>query len=105
MAIRYFGCDVEVCLGDRVEISVWFRRRTGRVVYLPGTSPHNSEFEYGGLRWVAIRTEKMIIGNLVDPRTEVLKKKVKFTGRDDSAFEAPPDDPQHYAEHGGGFGL
>jgi hypothetical protein len=103
MAICYFGSNIEVCLGDRVEIKVWFRRRTGRVSYLPGTSPQNGEFEHNGLRWVAIRTEKMIVGTLVNPHTEALKKNVRFMSRDESTFEAPPDDPQYYAEHGGGF--
>ena len=88
-----------------MEIKVWFRRRSGRVVYLPGTSPRNGEFEHGGLRWVAIRTENMIVGSVVNPRTEVLKKKLRFTCRDNSPFETPPDDPDYYAKHGGGFGL
>ncbi len=47
----------------------------------------------------------MIIGSVVNPRTEVLKKKLRFTCRDNSPFETPPDDPDYYAKHGGGFGL
>lgn len=39
MPIRYSESDVEVHLGDRVEIKVWFKRRSGRIVYLPGFSP------------------------------------------------------------------
>lgn len=103
MAIRYCDSDVEVRLGDHVEIKVWFKRRGGRIVYVPGLSPLNTQYEFNGLRWVAIRTESMIIGSIVRPQTETLKSKVKFIQRDNSPFDSAPDDPEYYAKHGGGW--
>lgn len=103
MAIRYCDSDIEVRLGDHVEIKVWFRKRSGRVVYVPGLSPLNTQFEYNGMRWVAIRTERMIIGTVVKYQTETLKPKVKFIRRDGGSFEEAPDDPQYYEENGGGW--
>ena len=103
MAIRYCDSAVEVRLGDHVEIKVWFKRRRGRIVYVPGLSPLNTQYEFNGLRWVAIRTESMIIGSIVRPQTETLKPKVKFIQRDNSPFDAAPDDPKYYEEHGGGW--
>jgi hypothetical protein len=94
---------VEVRLGDHVEIKVRFKRHKGRIVYVPGISPLNTQYEFNGLRWVAIRTETMIIGSIVRPQTETLKPKVKFIQRDASSFDAAPDDPQYFEEHGGGW--
>ena len=103
MAIRYADGDVEVRLGDHVEIKVWFKKRRGRIVYLPGVSPFNAEYEFNGMRWVAIRTSSMIIGSVVRHETDTLKPKVKFIQRDDSSFEKAPDDPEYYEKHGGGW--
>ncbi len=103
MAIRYADSDLEVRPGDQVEIKVWFKKRRGRIVYVPGISPLNTQYEFNGLRWVAIRTETMIIGSIVRPQIDTLKPKVKFICRDDSPFEKAPDDPQYYEEHGGGW--
>jgi hypothetical protein len=103
MAIRYADSEVEVRLGDRVEIKVWFQRREGRIVYVPGVSPLNTEFEFNGLRWVAIRARGMLIGSIVRPQTETLKPKVKFIQRDDSPFDPAPDDPEYFEKHGGGW--
>jgi hypothetical protein len=50
MSVRYFGGEVEVQLGDRVSVSVWCRKRSGRIVYIPGISRVNPEFEYNGLQ-------------------------------------------------------
>lgn len=103
MGIRYSDGGVEVRLGDQVEIKVWFKRRLGRMVYVPGLSPLNTQYEFNGLRWVAIRTHNMLIGSIVHPQTETLKGKVKFIQRDDSPFDKAPDDPEYYAKHGGGW--
>jgi hypothetical protein len=103
VAICYAGSDVAVRLGDQVEIKVWFKRRRGRIVYVPGLSPLNTQYEFNGLRWIAIRTHNMLIGSIVHPQTEALKRKVKFIQRDDSPFDRAPDDPEYYAKHGGGW--
>jgi uncharacterized RmlC-like cupin family protein len=39
MSVRYFGGEVEVQFGDQVSVSVWCRKRIGRIVYIPGISP------------------------------------------------------------------
>ena len=90
MAIHYFDGEIEVRLGDQVEIRVLFRRRRGRIVYVPGISPLHPQFEFNGMRWIAIRTPEMLISTPVLTKTGNLKKKVTFLGRDDSAFDPPP---------------
>ena len=75
--------------GDHVTSRIVFRRRPGRVVYVPGISPFNSEFEYNNLTWVAIRTEDgYLVGTIVDPENHELRKKVRFVRR------AEPDEPE-----------
>ncbi len=70
-------------LGDRVSISFWMRRRLGRVVYVPSISTINREFEYSGMRWVGIRLEdRTLVATPVLGKTQALKKKVRFMGRD-----------------------
>ena len=49
MAARYFDGNTDVQLGDRVALRVLFRKRVGRVVYVPGVSTFNPEFEYNGM--------------------------------------------------------
>lgn len=66
MAVKYFGGDIEVQLGDRVSVRVWFRGRSGRIVYVPGFSPVNPEFEYNGLQWAGVRLEnKALLATIV----------------------------------------
>jgi hypothetical protein len=55
MPVQYFEAGTDVRLGNRVELRVLFRRRSGRVVHIPGISPMNPEFEYNTMRWVGIR--------------------------------------------------
>jgi len=69
MPVRYFDGSTEVQLGDRVALKVLFRRRVGRVVYVPGLSAFNPEFEYNGMRWVGIRLEDRSL-----PATPILTK-------------------------------
>jgi hypothetical protein len=101
--IRYFGNHMGVQPGDQVETRVWFTRHKGRVVYVPGISPFNPQFEFNGLKGVAIRSGNMLIGSIVDHRSGTLKKRVRFIERDDSPFEAVPDDPRIFEEGGGGW--
>ena len=86
--IYYYGGKIEVKLGDEVSARDLFFRRTGRVVYLPGVSKKNREFEYGGLTEVGIRfSHGSMTATVVDPNTSWLKKSVRFIGRSDSTFE------------------
>jgi hypothetical protein len=88
----YFGGETEVQLGDRVETRFWllfyrFRKR-GRVVYIPGLSPFNRGFERDGLKWVGIKPDDdiVVIGELVNPKTGHLLKRVRFIDRDHSVL-------------------
>jgi hypothetical protein len=104
--VRYFDGNVEVQLGDRVSLSVLFRQRTGRVVYVPGISPVNPEFEYNGLRWVGIRLEdRSMVATVVRSSTGNLKKKVRFIQRDTSPCELITESSREFEEHGEGVSL
>ena len=100
--ICYWGGTVDVKPGDHVELRVWFRRRAGRVVYVPGVSPFNSHYEFNGLRWVAIRSKNMLIGTIVNPSAGTLKKKVRFLHRDNSVLEELPR-AEELEKNGGGW--
>ena len=104
MNICYWGGTVDVQLGDRVELRAWFRRRTGRVIYVPGISPLNSHYEFNGLRWVAIRSRNMIVGTVVHPSSATLQRKIKFLGRDNSFFEDLPS-AEDLEKQGGGWSF
>lgn len=105
MAVTY-ASGVEVHLGDRAALSIWFRLRTGRVVYVPGASPFNSEFEYNGMRWVAIRLEDCsLVATPVLTKTETLKSKVKFIDRDSSPCELITASSREFERDGEGVGL
>jgi len=104
MSIRYFDNAVEVQLGDRVTLKIWFRERTGRVVYVPGVSDLNPEFEYNGMKWVGIRLQdRSMVATPILTATGNLKKKIKFIERDSSAYEPITKDSREFEEHGEGF--
>lgn len=106
MSIRYFDNLTEVQLGDRVALRLLFRKRTGRVVYVPGISPFNPEFEYNGLRWVGIRlSDRSLAALIVLPETGSLQKKVKFIGHDSSPCELITPSSREFEEHGEGPGF
>jgi hypothetical protein len=103
MPVRYFAGDVAVELGDRVALKVWFRRRVGRVVYVPGISALNPEFEYNGLQWVGVRLEdRSLVATVVLTRTGTLKKKVRFIERDRSPCELITPSTREFEEFGEG---
>lgn len=89
MPITYYDRTTQVQLGDKVETKVWFRRRSGRIAYVPGISLINVEFEHDGLRWVGIRLENgSIVATVVDPKGDyILKKSLKFVERDPTSVE------------------
>lgn len=73
---------MRVELGDEVVARDIFFRRGGRVVYVPGISPLNSEFEYGGRKWIGIRFDKGSINTaVIDLKTGGVDKSVKFVKR------------------------
>lgn len=74
--------EVKVELGDEVVARDIFFKRNGRVVYVPGISPLNTEFEYGGLKWIGIRFNKDSISTaVIDLKTGEVDKSVKFVKR------------------------
>jgi hypothetical protein len=106
MPIRYFDGATEVLLGDHVALRVLFRKRTGRVVYVPGISPMNPEFEYNGLSWVGIRLQdRSLVATVVLSKTGNLKKKVKFIERDSSPCEMVTESSREFEQHGEGVSL
>jgi hypothetical protein len=67
-----------VKLGDRVELKLWFRRKRGEVVYVPGVSPCDLTFETGGLTSVVVRTDAGDeYAHLVMPETNTLQPSVR----------------------------
>jgi len=76
------GCT-PVRLGDWVKLRVLFRRRVGRVAYVPGVSTPHEEFEFGGLTWVGIDIPRgPVVKALVDPETRSLRKNIDFIRHD-----------------------
>jgi hypothetical protein len=103
MQIKYFGDSGEVKLGDRVSISIWFRRRSGRVVYVPGISAINREFEFNGMRWVGIRLQdRSLVATPVLVKTQTLKEKVRFLERDNSPCDLITPDMKEFEKLGEG---
>jgi hypothetical protein len=93
--VRYDGGNVEVHLGDRVELRGWFRRRQGTVNYVAGISEPHEEMEYGGLYWVGLALDSGIFtGALVDPDTGCTRKNLLLLDRGESSHLLPlPDAP------------
>lgn len=103
MFVQYFDKVHEVNLGDRVSIKLWWRKRTGRVVYVPGISALNREFEYNGMRWVGIRLEdRSLVATPILHKTQTLKKKVRFVERDSSPCDLISPASREFEEHGEG---
>ncbi len=103
MTVRYYATDHEVRLGDQVELRVLFRRREGRVVYVPGVSPLNPEFEYNGMRWVGIRlSDRSLVATPVLHKLNELKKKVRFVQRDESPCDFITPSSREFEENGEG---
>jgi len=104
MSVRYFRSEVEVQLGDRVSVRVWCKRRTGRVVYVPGISPANAEFEYNGLQWAGVRLENTsLLRTIARKSTGGLTKSVRFIERDSSPCDFITPSSREFEEHGEGL--
>ncbi len=103
LPLRYRNSDIEVRLGDHVQTRIFFRKRVGRVVYVPGISMPNPEFERDGLSEVGIRlADGSMLASVVDPITWNLCRKEAFLKRDASGFEEiqPDDRPFEDGEQG-----
>jgi hypothetical protein len=104
MMTHYSDGETEVQLGDRVTLRVLFRKRVGRVVYVPGTSAFNPEFEYNGMKWVGIRLEdRSLVATPVLTATGNLKKKIKFIERDSSPCDLIAESSREFEKFGEGF--
>jgi hypothetical protein len=80
--VFYADGSTRVMIGDHVSARDLLFRKEGRVVYLPGVSKKNREFEHGGLAWVGIRfASGSVAGAIVDPEAFRLKKGVRFLSR------------------------
>ena len=103
MSVMYAEGDHEVLLGDSVSIDLWFRRRKGRVVYVPGVSAVNTEFEYNGTRWVGIRlANNNLVATPVLSKTGALKKKIRFIRRDSSPCDLIAPNSKEFEDRGEG---
>ena len=94
--VTYLDRTTPVQLGDHVETRVWWRKRRGRVVYVPGISAVNRNMERNGLVWVGIRLEEGgFVSTVVDPEGFFLRKHEKLLKRDPEGFAAlrPDEDP------------
>jgi hypothetical protein len=92
--IYYSDNKTRVMLGDVVEKRILFKKKKGRVVYIPGISPKNKEMEYGGLVDVGIKMDDGIfVATVVDPKGFYLQKKIRFVERNSSGYkEVKPTD-------------
>jgi hypothetical protein len=95
--VTYSDKQTTVQLGDHVETRVWWRKKKGRVVYVPGVSPKNPEMERDGLTWVGIRLEEGgFVSTVVDPTGHFLVKKERLLRRDpEGVAELNPDEDPH----------
>lgn len=75
----------------------------GRVVYVPGISALNREFEYNGMRWVGIRLEdRSLVATPILGKTQTLKKRVRFLERDSSPCDLIRPVSREFEEQGEG---
>ena len=83
--ITYSDGNTEVLLGDRVSakglFSLW-KKKIGKISYVPGISSKREDLEYGGIEEVGIVFDD---GNTtavyVDPDTNVLKENIEYLER------------------------
>ena len=97
MPPTYHKSDVEVLVGDHIQLKVWveFWRGwiSGRVYYVPGRSLKNSELEHGGLTWVGVHYDgRKQAGIIVMHETQQLRHTVRFVRRADDGFVETPKD-------------
>ena len=104
MPVKYSDGLNDVQLGDRVRTRVLFRTRSGRVVYVPGISALNPEFEKNGMQWVGIRLDdQSLVATVVRHKTGRLKEKVEFISRDNSPCKLITPEDREFEQDGEGL--
>ena len=87
--VHYADGSTQVLPGDRVSVRLFFRRRQGEVIYVPGISRRRGTYEHHGLKWVGVSlADGWAIGSIVLPETGTLQKSVRFLGRGSESPEA-----------------
>ena len=80
--VTYADGATPVLPGDRVSVRLFFRRRVGEVIYVPGISKRQGAYEHNGLMWVGISLpDGWAVGQIVLPETNGLKRSVRYLGR------------------------
>jgi hypothetical protein len=89
----YHGTDIDVRLGDRVEVKRLFRRPLeGFVCYIPGISPTNVELEFEDVKQWAIRSaDGSVYPILYDPERFQPPRHIRFLERSTHAGIGPTD--------------
>jgi hypothetical protein len=94
--VLYADKKTHVEVGDavvyRAMLTPW-RRRNGRVSYVPGISKFNPEMEYNGLAWIGVAGDDgRFRGVLVDPESNCVKRSVQFVARSQDGNYVKPED-------------
>jgi hypothetical protein len=88
-SVTYADGTTSVLPGDRVSLRLFFRRRAGEVIYVPGISKRRGTYEHNGLTWVGVSLpDGWAIGEIVLPETRTLKPSVRFLGRGTESLAA-----------------
>lgn len=104
--VTYHDRTTPVQLGDHVLTRVWFRKRQGRVVYVPGVSAFNPNLEYNGLSWVGIRlADGSFVSTVVDPDGAFLVHKEALVRRDPHGCPVLGADEDPHDEDAGTTGF
>lgn len=82
----YSDKETEVQIGDHVQVSwLYFIRKTGRVVYVPGQSRRNERFIGQGFEQVGVDVPNgPLVSAIINPDSNSLGKNVRFIKRDSS---------------------
>ncbi len=93
--IHYYCSQEAVELGDHIIYKSFFRRKTGRVVYLPGVSKRLSQIDYGGLFSIGIHTSYGgFTAMSIDPDSLQLRRSVSLIRRDGQNIPSHPTDSE-----------
>lgn len=88
---RYWGGAKLVELGDRIETVFWYLFKTrGVVVYIPGVSAFNSEFEHDDLQWIGVKGDDgSVFGEGIELDNGWLGKRVTLLERAPANWKNP----------------
>jgi len=86
--IRYHDSDIQVLIGDHVEVKLglffWKGWQKGRIYYVPGLSKEDNTLEHNRLMMVGIHDSRgRRSGHVVQPGSGRLRNNVRFVGRTD----------------------